>query len=140
MSHGFDLAAIRAQFPALGTKVHGGKPLLYLDSGASAQKPDCVIDCMVRQMQECYANVHRGAHSCSERTTLAYEQARERVARFLNAGSDEIVFTGSTTGSINLVAHAYGRGVLQPGDEVITSLMEHHSNFVPWQQLRDDHG
>ena len=136
----FDLAAIRADFPVLAQKVHG-KPLVFLDSAASAQKPRRVIDAMVYCMENQYANVHRGLHWMSERTSDTYEAVRDKTAAFLNAASrDEIVFTRNATESINLVAFTYGRAVLQPGDAVVVSEMEHHANLVPWQMLRDSHG
>jgi len=135
-----DMAAIRADFPILGQLVHG-KKLVFLDSAASAQKPRAVIDAMVHSMEAQYANVHRGLHFMSERTSDAYEAVRDRTARFLNAASrDEIVFTRNATESINLVAHSFGRGVLKAGDAVVVSEMEHHANLVPWQMLRDTHG
>jgi cysteine desulfurase / selenocysteine lyase len=131
---------IRADFPILRQTIRG-KPLVYLDSGASAQKPRVVIDAMVRAMETQYANVHRGLHWMSERTTDAYEACRDAVAALMNARDrSEIVFTQSVTGSLNLVAHSYGRGVLKPGQAVVISAMEHHSNIVPWQMLRDSHG
>jgi cysteine desulfurase/selenocysteine lyase len=134
---GFDLARIRRDFPVLAETVRG-KPLVFLDSGASAQKPQVVIDAMVDAMRKSYANVHRGAYLFSERTTSAYEQARAAVARFINAPSvSEIVFTQGSTAALNLVAHSYGRGVLRPGQAVLISEMEHHANLVPWQMLRD---
>ncbi len=134
------LAEIRAQFPILSETVRG-KPLVFLDSAASAQKPRVVIDAMVHAMEHQYANVHRGLHWMSERTTDAYEATRDSIARLLNANSrEEIVFTNNSTGAINLVAHSYGRGVLKPGQAVLISAMEHHSNIVPWQMLRDSHG
>ncbi len=136
----FDVERIRAEFPILSQQVRG-KPLVFLDSAASAQKPRFVIDAMVQAMETQYANVHRGLHWMSERTTDAYESTRDAVARLLNAPSrDEIVFTKNTTEAINLVAHSYGRGVLQPGQAVVISEMEHHANLVPWQMLRDAHG
>ena len=136
----FDVAAIRAQFPIL-TQTVRGKPLVFLDSAASAQKPRAVIDAMVGAMETQYANVHRGLHLMSERTTEAYEAARDAVALLLNARDrSEIVFTNSITGSLNLMAHSYGRGILKPGQAVLISAMEHHSNIVPWQMLRDAHG
>jgi len=135
-----DIAKIRAQFPILGETVRG-KPLVFLDSAASAQKPRAVIDAMVQAMEHQYANVHRGLHWMSERTTEAYEGTRDLAARLINAPDrHEIVFTGNSTGAINLVAHSYGRGVLNPGQAVVISAMEHHSNIVPWQMLRDAHG
>jgi cysteine desulfurase/selenocysteine lyase len=137
MHPGFDVAAIRADFPILSTTVRG-KPLTFLDSGASAQKPRQVIEAMTRCMESAYANVHRGAYQLSEVATEAHEAARETVRRFLNAGdASEIVFTGSSTSAINLVAHSFGRGVLKRGQRVLISEMEHHANLVPWQMLRD---
>ncbi len=136
----FDVERIRAEFPILSQEVRG-KPLVFLDSAASAQKPRFVIDAMVQAMETQYANVHRGLHWMSERTTDAYESTRDSVARLLNAPSrDEIVFTKNTTEAINLVAHSYGRGMMQPGQAVVISEMEHHANLVPWQMLRDAHG
>jgi cysteine desulfurase/selenocysteine lyase len=137
---GFDVARIREDFPILRQTVRG-KTLVFLDSAASAQKPRVVIDAMVQAMETQYANVHRGLHWMSERTTEAYEAARDAVAGLLNARErSEIVFTGSVTGSLNLMAHSYGRGVLKPGQAVLISAMEHHSNIVPWQMLRDERG
>jgi cysteine desulfurase/selenocysteine lyase len=135
-----DVERIRADFPIL-TQTVRGKKLVFLDSAASAQKPRAVIDAMRIAMETQYANVHRGLHWMSERTTDAYESVRDQVAALLNAPSrDEIVFTRNTTEAINLVAHSFGRGVLRPGQAVIISEMEHHSNIVPWQMLRDSHG
>ncbi|NKE46960.1 cysteine desulfurase [Roseomonas frigidaquae] len=135
-----NLDAVRADFPILSEKVRG-KPFTFLDSGASAQKPRQVIGAMVRMMETAYANVHRGAYHMSEQATEAYELSRVAVATFLNAGdSREIIFTGSSTNAINLVAHSYGRGVMQPGQAVVISEMEHHANIVPWQMARDAHG
>jgi len=137
---GLDVAAIRRDFPILSETVRG-KPLVFLDSAASAQKPRAVIEAMVQAMEHRYANVHRGLHWMSERTTEAYEGARDAAAAFLNAPDrDEIVFVRNTTEGINLVAHSYGRAFLKPGDAVVISEMEHHSNIVPWQMLRDAHG
>ncbi len=136
----FDLAAIRKDFPILASEVHGRK-LVFLDSAASAQKPRAVIDAMVFAMEHQYANVHRGLHWMSERTSDAYEAVRDKVAGLLNAASrEEIVFTRNGTESINLVAYTYGRAILQPGDAIVVSEMEHHANLVPWQMLRDSHG
>lgn len=133
----FDVETVRKDFPILSTEVHG-KPLCFLDSGASAQKPSQVIDKIRWHYENQYANVHRGAYALSENTTADYEAAREKVRAYLNAGSErEIVFTGSTTAAINLVAYTYGRAFLKAGDEVVISDMEHHSNIVPWQLLRD---
>jgi cysteine desulfurase/selenocysteine lyase len=135
-----DVAAIRKDFPILSQQVHG-KTFVFLDSGASAQKPRQVIDAMVHVMEAQYANVHRGLHYMSEKTSDAYEAVRDKVAGFINAAErEEIVFTRNATESINLVAHSYGRSVLKPGDAVAVSEMEHHANLVPWQMLRDAHG
>jgi cysteine desulfurase/selenocysteine lyase len=136
----FDVASIRADFPILKQTIRG-KPLVFLDSAASAQKPMAVIDAMRNAMETQYANVHRGLHWMSERTTDAYEAVRDAVAAMMNARDrHEIVITRNVTESLNLVAHSYGRGVLQPGDAVLISAMEHHSNIIPWQLLRDDRG
>ena len=135
-----DIASLRADFPILSETVRG-KPLVFLDSAASAMKPRVVIDAMVNAMETQYANVHRGAHWMSERTTEAFEATRESVARLMNAASrDEIVFTRNSTEAINLVAHSFGRGVMKPGQAVVISEMEHHSNIIPWQMLRDASG
>ncbi len=136
---GFDIARIRADFPILSQTVHG-KKLVFLDSGASAQKPRAVIDAMVRSMETRYANVHRGLHWLSERASDDYEAARDKVAAFLNAAREEIVFVRNATEGINLVAATFGRSALRPGDVVVVSEMEHHANLVPWQMLRDSHG
>ncbi|MEL6566847.1 MAG: cysteine desulfurase [Pseudomonadota bacterium] len=139
MTNPLDLDAIRAQFPILAREVHG-KPLVYLDNAASAQKPEAVIEAMAGQMRTAYANVHRGLHTLANETTEAFEAAREDVRRFLNAGSvDEIIFTKGATEAINLVAHGLAAEV-QPGDEIVLSIMEHHSNIVPWHFLRERHG
>lgn len=133
----YDVESVRADFPIFKETVHG-KPLCFLDSGASAQKPKVVIDAMRRQYEAEYANVHRGAYAFSENITAAYEASREKVRAFLNAPSERnIIFTGNTTSAINLVANSFGRGLMKAGDEVIISDMEHHSNIVPWQLLRD---
>jgi cysteine desulfurase/selenocysteine lyase len=136
----FDVERVRADFPILSQTVRG-KKLVFLDSAASAQKPRAVIDAMAHAMETQYANVHRGLHWMSERTTDAYESVRDQVATLLHAPSrDEIVFTRNTTEAINLVAHSFGRGVLRSGQALVISEMEHHSNIVPWQMLRDAHG
>jgi cysteine desulfurase/selenocysteine lyase len=136
----FDVAAIRRDFPILSQTVHG-KKLVFLDSAASAQKPRAVIDAMVHSMEAEYANVHRGLHYMSERTSESYEAVRDKVAALLNAESrEEIVFTRNATEAINLVAYTYGRAILRPGDAIVVSEMEHHANIVPWQMLRDAHG
>ncbi len=136
----FDVERVRADFPIL-TQTIRGKKLVFLDSAASAQKPRVVIDAMVQAMETQYANIHRGLHWMSERTTEAYEAARDAAAALMNASDrSEIVFTHNSTEAINLLAHSYGRGVLKPGQAVLISGMEHHSNIVPWQMLRDSHG
>ena len=136
----FDVERIRQDFPILTQKIRG-KDLVFLDSAASAQKPRVVIDAMVRAMETQYANIHRGLHWMSERTTEAYEEARDAAAALMNAsGRSEIVFTHNSTEAINLMAHSYGRGVMKRGQAVVISGMEHHSNIVPWQLLRDSHG
>ena len=134
----FDVDAIRAQFPILSRTVNG-KPLVYLDNAASAQKPRAVIDTMVAVMEGGYANVHRGLHTLSNEATDAYEKARKSVARFLNAGEGEIVFTKGGTEAVNLVASSFGQS-LGEGDEVLLTQMEHHSNIVPWHLLRERKG
>ena len=136
----FDVHRIRQDFPILSQPQHG-KPLVFLDSGASAQKPRAVIDAMTRCMETAYANVHRGAYRLSEVATDAYEAARGAVARFINApDAREVVFTRNSTEAINLVAHSWGRGVMRPDQAVLISELEHHANIVPWQMLRDDRG
>ncbi|WP_420961828.1 cysteine desulfurase [Brucella sp. IR073] len=136
----YDIAAIRRDFPILSREVHG-KPLVYLDNGASAQKPQAVIDTITHAYSNEYANVHRGLHFLSNAATDAYEKARETVRRFLNAGSvDEIVFTKSATEAINTVAYGYGMPNIGEGDEIVLSIMEHHSNIVPWHFIRERQG
>ncbi|MFN3523032.1 MAG: cysteine desulfurase [Phenylobacterium sp.] len=132
----FDVEAIRAEFPILKRQING-KPLVYLDSAASAQKPRAVIEAMTRAMEHSYANVHRGLHTLANETTEAYEQARASVARFINASTEEIVFTKGGTEAINLVAAGLGLSTLKAGDEVVLSEMEHHANIVPWHFLRE---
>jgi cysteine desulfurase / selenocysteine lyase len=135
----FDVNAARKQFPILRRTVHG-KPLVYFDNAASAQKPEAVIEAMTAAMRGSYANVHRGLHTLANETTQAYENARESVRRFLNASSvEEIVFTKGGTESINIVAAGIGQSI-QPGDEIVLSVMEHHSNIVPWNFLRERRG
>jgi cysteine desulfurase/selenocysteine lyase len=129
----FDVAAIRRQFPILARTVNG-RPLHYLDNGASAQSPEAVLDAVRTYETTSRANVLRGVHTLAEAATEAYEGARADVARFLNVAADEIVFTGGCTAAINLVAHSYG-SLLKPGDEIVLSVLEHHSNIVPWYQL-----
>ena len=136
----FDVHRIRQDFPILSQPQHG-KPLVFLDSGASEQKPRAVIDAMTRCMETAYANVHRGAYRLSEVATDAFEAARGAVARFINApDAREVVFTRNSTEAINLVAHSWGRGVMRPDQAVLISELEHHANIVPWQMLRDDRG
>ncbi len=133
----FDVERVRADFPILSRTVHG-KPLVFLDSGASAQKPRQVIDAMARCYEAEYANIHRGVYELSAKATEAYEGARVRVQRFVNARSAaEIVFTKGTTEAINLVAASWGGAFLREGDEVVLSVLEHHANIVPWQLLRE---
>jgi len=135
----FDVEAVRAQFPILSRQVHG-KPLIYLDSAASAQKPRAVIDAMVHAMEHSYANVHRGLHTLANETTDSYEQSRASVARFINAASpNDIVFTKGATEAINLVAASLGLN-LQAGDEIVISELEHHANIIPWHFLRERKG
>ena len=133
---GFDVAAIREDFPILRQTVRGGKPLAYLDNAATAQKPRAVIDAITRFYTQCNSNVHRGLHELSERATAAYEGARTTVRRTLGAAEDrEILFVRGTTEAINLVAQGWARPRLKPGDEILISGMEHHSDIVPWQIL-----
>jgi cysteine desulfurase/selenocysteine lyase len=136
----FDVQRVRGDFPILNQKIHG-KPLVYLDNAATTQKPQAVIDAMVRSYAEDNANIHRGVHLLSERATQAYELAREKVQHFLNAAhSREIIFVRGTTEAINLVAATYGRAHVGKGDEVLITEMEHHSNIVPWQLLCEEKG
>jgi cysteine desulfurase/selenocysteine lyase len=136
----FDPLAARAQFPILSREVYG-KPLVYLDNAASAQKPGAVLDAMAEFATSEYANVHRGVHYLSARATEHYEAARETVRRFLNAShASEIVFTKSGTEAINLVASSFLGPRIEPGDEIVLTAMEHHSNIVPWHFLRERHG
>ena len=131
-----DIQKIREDFPILGREVYG-RPLVYLDNGATTQKPHCVIDAMTDEYLNVNANVHRGVHYLSQQATELHEQARETVRRFVNARSTaEIVFTRGTTESINLVASSFGQAFLREGDEIILTEMEHHSNIVPWQLLQ----
>lgn len=136
----YDVNRIRADFPILATKVYG-RPLVYLDNAASAQKPQSVLDRLQQVYTSQYANVHRGLHYLANEATEAYEQARARVAGFLNAKrNEEIVFTRNATEAINLVAYTFGRGRIKAGDEIVVSIMEHHSNLVPWHFLRERQG
>ncbi len=140
LSEMFDVDAVRADFPILSREVNG-KPLVYLDSGASAQKPQVVIDTVTRAYAEEYANVHRGLHFLSNLATEKYEAVRGKIARFLNAASeDEIVLNSGTTEGINMVAYGWAMPRFEAGDEIILSVMEHHANIVPWHFLRERQG
>jgi cysteine desulfurase/selenocysteine lyase len=137
---GFDVDRVRRDFPILAQQIHG-KPLVYLDNAASSHKPRAVIDAVARFDSHDYANIHRGVHDLSQRATAAFEAARDKAQRFLNAADrKEIVFLRGTTEAINLVAHSYGRTVLNLGDEILISTMEHHSNIVPWQMVCRERG
>jgi cysteine desulfurase / selenocysteine lyase len=136
----FDVAAIRRDFPILSREVYG-KPLVYLDNAASAQKPKQVLDAIMKSYREEYANVHRGLHFLSNAATQAFEDARESVRAFLNAPSkDQIIFTRNATEAINLVAQSFGGMVIGEGDEIVLSILEHHSNIVPWHFHRERNG
>ena len=136
----FDVRKVREDFPILKSQVHG-KPLVYLDNAATTQKPQAVIDAVRTYYESQNSNIHRGVHHLSEVATRAYESARVKIQRFLNAAdAREIIFTRGATESINLVAHSFVRPGLKPGDEVLITHMEHHSNIVPWQMLRDEKG
>lgn len=136
----FDIKKVRADFPILDQVVHG-KPLVYLDNGATAQKPIQVLDALDRMHRQLNANIHRGAHFLSEQATEKYEEARETIRGFINAAATrEIVFTSGTTGAINLVAFSFGERFIKAGDEVLVSEMEHHSNIVPWQLMCERKG
>jgi cysteine desulfurase / selenocysteine lyase len=138
--NGFDVARIRADFPILNEQVHG-RPLIYLDSAATSQKPQIVLDALNRYYTEQNANVHRGVHHLSQLATREYEEARVKVQRFINAAeTHEIIFTRGATEGINLVANSYGRKFVHAGDEIIISALEHHSNIVPWQLLCEQAG
>lgn len=134
----FDAATLRAQFPIFREKING-KPLHYLDNGATAQMPQSVIDAVSHHESHARANVLRGVHTLAERATEAYEGARAKVAAFLNVPPEEVVFTSGCTAAINLVAYSYG-SLLKPGDEIVLSVLEHHSNIVPWQLLAERSG
>lgn len=137
----FDVAAVRADFPILQQMHHDDVPLVFLDNAASSQKPLAVIDAMNDYFRRYHANVHRGIHKLSEEATAAYEESRKKVQKFINAASKrEVIFTRGTTESINLVAQSWGRANLQPGDVVLSTVMEHHSNIVPWQMLAAEKG
>ena len=137
---GLDVEKLRTDFPILSEQVHG-KPLVYLDNAATAQKPTRVIEAIRRYYREYNANVHRGVHTLSEKASAVFEEARAKARAFINAQSEkEIIFTKGTTEGINLVAQSYGRSMLTAGDEIIISAMEHHSNIVPWQLLCEQTG
>ena len=136
----FDVEAVRAEFPILARTVHG-KPLCYLDNGASAQRPRAVIAAVEDYERRHHANIHRGVHTLSQEATALYEGARDRVAKFINARSrHEIIFVRGTTEAINLVAQSYGRPALEAGDEILLTHLEHHANIVPWQMLCEQTG
>src|SRR6201985_148888 len=136
----YDVARVREDFPALSLKVYG-KNLVYLDNAASAQKPNAVLDRMTEAYKSEYANVHRGLHYLANAATEAYEGAREKAAKFLNAPrTEEIIFTRNATEAINLVASSWGAPNIKEGDEIVLSIMEHHSNIVPWHFLRERQG
>ncbi len=136
----FDVARIRADFPILATKP-AGKPLIYLDNAASSQMPQQVIDRLVRYQNTQHANIHRAVHTLSEIATAEYEEARRKLARFINAREErEVIFTSGTTESINLAMHGWGRKFIGAGDEIVLTTLEHHSNIVPWQMLAEEKG
>lgn len=136
----FDAYQIRKDFPLLGREVNG-RPLVYLDSGATAQKPECVIECIDRMLRENNANIHRGVHHLSAVATEKYEAAREAIREFIGAeGREEVIFTAGATASLNTVAYAWGEKFLHEGDNIIISEMEHHSNIVPWQLIAERKG
>jgi len=135
-----DTERIRSEFPILSRRVHD-KPLVFLDSAASSQKPLPVLEAMETAYRQCYANVHRGVYTLSEETTYLYEEARDKVASFINARArEEVIFTRNTTEAINLVAYTWGRTHIGPGDRILLTQMEHHSNLVPWQLLAQERG
>ena len=136
----FDVETVRADFPILSRQVNN-RPLVYLDNGASAQKPKVVIDAITRAYEGEYANVHRGLHYLSNLATEKYEAVRGIIARFLNAPhEDEVIFTSGATEAINLVSYGWAAPNLQPGDEIVLSVLEHHANIVPWNFLRERQG
>ena len=140
MTNTFDVNSVRNDFPILKQQVNGC-PLVYLDNGATSQKPQSVIDAIAEYYATTNSNVHRGVHTMSQRATDGYEGARYTVQKFINASKDkEIIFTRNTTEGVNLVAHSYGRQNIGPGDDIIVSNMEHHSNIVPWQMLCEEKG
>src|SRR4051812_7440640 len=131
----FDVAAVRRDFPILHQPLPNGQTLVYLDTGASAQKPLCVIEKLSEVLSQYYSNTHRGIHTLGDLVTTEVEATRETVRSFIGASAvEEVIFTGGTTASINAVAYGWARKFLKPGDEVLLNVMEHHANFVPWQQ------
>ncbi len=137
---GLDVLRLRADFPILRLMVNG-KPLAYLDNAASSQMPQPVLDRLIRYQTREHSNIHRAVHYLSETATAAYEEARQKIQRFINAReAREVIYTRGTTDAINLVVHSFGHTFLKPGDEIILSQLEHHSNIVPWQMLRDEKG
>ena len=140
MTGGYDIEKIRSDFPILSRKIHG-KPLVYLDSAASAQKPKVVIDALVSAYCDTYSNVHRGLHFLSEASTDAYEAVRGKVAHFIGAKSgDEIVLTAGATMALNMIAQCWALPRLKAGDEILISIAEHHANIVPWQMVAEKTG
>ena len=136
----FNIEKVREDFPILKTKVNN-KPLIYFDNAATSQKPKQVIDAIVKYYTEENSNIHRGVHTLSQKSTAHYELARETVQKHINASSlNEIIFTRGTTESVNLVAHCFGKLFIHKGDEIILSVMEHHSNILPWQILCEEKG
>ena len=137
----FDIETVRKDFPILQRQVHG-KPLVYLDNAATTQKPRQVIDALVHYYENYNANIHRGIHTLAEEATAAYEAVRDKVVRFIKSpyGPQSIVFTRNTTEGINLVANAWGRKFLNPGDEIVLTISEHHSNIIPWQLIAREKG
>src|SRR5450432_1246410 len=139
-AEGFDVDAIRREFPVLARMVHG-KPLAYLDNGASAQRPNAVIDAVVDYERHHHANIHRGVHTLSQEATALYESSRDRLVEFIGARSrSEIIFVRGTTEAINLVAQSYARPILKSGDEILITHLEHHANIVPWQMVCEQTG
>ena len=137
----YDIDRIREDFPILSRKVHCDKPLVYLDNAATSQKPRSVIDALSHYYEHYNANIHRGIHALSEQASDEFEDARERVASFIGSGDpNEVIFVRNTTEALNLVAQAWGRANIRPGDEIVLSEMEHHSNLVPWQLLAQEKG
>src|SRR5512133_3583821 len=135
-----DISEIRSDFPILGRKIYG-KPLVYFDNGATSQKPQCVIDATDEILTFYNGNIHRGVHYLSDMASESYENARQKVASFINAGKkEEIIFTSGTTGSINLIAFSFGEKYVGREDEIIVSHLEHHANIVPWQMLCERKG